>query len=216
MELKIVQQKKDLFEANFNIMQGDSVVGNIDLHGISFSMEANIDINYNGEIISLSPTKRKEVVQKTKGIVKASFFSNSHNSPYKTISNNQNGFVFLQCGSKALSFFHFQRYNDEDYYMYATGFGEKGIVAPVLKNNTYIGELYKESIVKDDLHIFNLYIENESDVIAFIIYAIYYYLLSYYKAGVKVTEGIKKDIDVTKLPERIELCNNSYYLNKNK
>ena len=55
MYLELVQRSKELFTADFDIVEKNSTVGSLNLKGKLGSLDANISIQYRGNEMTLTP-----------------------------------------------------------------------------------------------------------------------------------------------------------------
>lgn len=209
MELIIQQTKKDLYTAEFNICNktDNSILGQIWFNGSMGSSHGKFVIRYlNTEIYMNHVTK--EVIKNTLG----SFVNHEVYKPYQ-ISGSYNGYIWND-GVKLSAFktldYRLLRLEDNSYYTYTAGFGDKGTCSPIYYNDDlYIGEIRKECKVYDDLHIFDVGITDESAIPA-IITTCHKWLAGYYKPG-EVFKGWNINKYKSLMKEEIQKVRNPYY-----
>lgn len=209
MEYRIIQKYKELYSAEFDIVDSSNrVVGNILLTGSMGSQRGSFDIRFYDGIYRMNPVDQKVAMNKTQDYINYSMFR----KPYCSflIQGNCTEGIILNYTKEKLPY-HFCLFDDMDYKLYVLGFGEKGICAPVYRNDEYVAEIHKECMIYNDLHNFHLSIFNENAVIPSILFACYMYVFTYYKAGVKTTKGTVKRLYTTKDREMISKCKNPYY-----
>lgn len=207
MRLIVKQIKKELYSAVFEIWQdGMRIVGNISMQGALGSREGSFQINYNNVLIQMSPTGRREAKELAGSLIKRSPFR-----PYAIRQENLKGIMFhdqIKTGFLQNAGYHLLSFNGNVYFLYYVGFGDRGICAPVYRDDSCIGEIKKDCVVTDGLHIFDIILHEPHEtgmVSALLVLCCYMYVVTYYCAGEKVLHGIQKNIVITK---------NNYLLSK--
>ena len=188
MEFLLKQINKDLYSAEFEILENDKVVGKISLQGKLGSMEASLDGSFYDKSFKL------DFVNK--------FLSGNDLKfrPYYIIENdNIIGEIYQTCFKKSIlseSYYTKCIYEQKDYTSYSIGLGEKSVTT-VYCNEVQISEIHKDGIVYNDLYIFELYADNREDAYITVLDAIYGYILGCYEPGIKVSKSVSKHYNKT-------------------
>ena len=210
LELRVVQVTKEFYGARFNILDTyGKILGTVLFQGRFGSMEGTFVIRYGSISLELRPCRPKDAVRLGGEDVKRSPFR-----PYEVIGNDDYGIMFhdqIKVGFMREAGYHFLKMNDRKYYMYFVGFGEKGICAPVYRDENYIAEIEKPCLIQDSLHSFFINVLDESDLYSVLCLCCYTYVMTYYAAGEKVTKGIQRKVYTTKEKYLIEKCRNTRY-----
>lgn len=202
MELVVRQTKKELYSAAFDILlEGVEKRGSIVVQGAMGTREGSIQIQFDSCHIQMSPTSRREAVQLAGALIKRAPFR-----PYTVVQDGDSGVLFhdqIKTGFMKSAGYHLLSLKDCTYSLYFVGFGEKGICAPIYKNDRYVAELRKDCTVIDDLHVFRIVYYDvsfykSSEIVPSLILCCYVYMITYYRAGVKVLHGKQKRMIATK------------------
>lgn len=184
MIINIIQKNKELFEANFDIVSNENVLGTINIKGKMGSMEVSLngiynnttfEFKYNGGI--LIKTKDKKFRQ------------------YQVIeSNNMVGEIYQT--NKKTGVFNSYDYNtliyeNNIYHEYGIGLGKEA-KCPVYLDDNQIAQIEKQNIVYNDLHNFKIYIKDDKYSFISILFACYMYINAGFKPGIKVKESVVK------------------------
>lgn len=183
MYCELVQQNKELFAADFNIVVSDTIVGNLHLEGMLGSMEVSVTGTYFDTHISM-----KHASKKTKIVANNPF------RPYSiSINNADNGYVYQTEFKKGLFNrydFHQIQITHDVYDMYPIGFGKEGAKNPIYKNDTQVALIEKDCEIINDLHVYKITCINEQEIIIALIFAMYMYINAGYKPGIKATKSV--------------------------
>lgn len=190
MYIELVQRNKDLFTANFDIVEKQSVVGSLDLQGKLGSLDALITINYRGNEMTLTPGVRDFDI-----IAKKPF------RPYTIAFNNVNKGVMCQTEIKTGLFskieYHQIEISGQIFEMYPIGFGNEGAKNPIFVGSDQCGLIEKDCEVINDLHNYKLTCVDEHSIIIGVLFAAYMYVNAAFKPGVAVTKSVHKVISKT-------------------
>lgn len=182
MTVIIKQLNKELYSASFEIFQDNHIIGTIKLDGFPFTREANINVNILGKDFSI--VKDNKI-----------FSTDKHFRTHTVLGFEKQGNICQKYEKDGFFsskvYYHGLNYSDKDYRMYPIGMGEYS-VCPVYLNGTQVAELTKNFTVKNDLHEFVIYGNNEKDVISTIVIAAYMYLIAYYTPGSKPIDTVHK------------------------
>lgn len=185
MIIELKQKNKELFEANFEILQNNNQIGNINIKGKLGSMEVKatgvfsnqeLELNYKGE-------------------------RNGQYRPYNiTIDKKEIGEIY-QCNKKTGLFSSYDYiellYNSKKYIEYSIGLGKEGGKLPIYLNDEQIAQIDTEAIIYDDLYNYKLYIMNNENALIAIIIACYNYINACFEPGVKQEKSIYKNYSKT-------------------
>lgn len=182
MKVTIKQINKEPYSAFFDIVRDNCVIGTIQLDGFPLTREANIKINILGKDFSV--VKDNKTLSTDKHFRSHTVFGFEKQGSICQ-KYEKDGFF----SSKV--YYHGLTYSNKDYRMYPIGMGEYS-VCPVYLNGTQVAELTKNFTVKNDLHEFVIYGDNEKDIISTVIITAYMYLIAYYNPGSKPINTIHK------------------------
>lgn len=190
MYIELVQRNKELFTADFEIVENQSVVGSLALQGKLGSLDAKITIQYRGSEISLTPGVRDFDI-----LAKKPF------RPYTIAFNGINKGVICQTKIKTGIFskveFHQIEMSGQIYEMYPIGFGNEGAKNPIYVGNDQRGLIEKDCEVINDLHIYKITCVDELSAIIGLLFASYMYVNAAFKPGVAVAKSVHKVISKT-------------------
>lgn len=190
MYIELVQKNKELFAANFDIVEKQSVIGSLALQGELGSLDAFITMNYRGNEITLTPGARDFDI-----IAKKPF------RPYTIAFNNINKGVICQTeiktGILSKIEYHQIEMSGQIFEMYPIGFGNEGAKNPIFVGNDQRGLIEKDCEVINDLHNYKLICVDELSSIIGLLFAAYMYVNAAFKPGVSVTKSIHKVISKT-------------------
>ena len=200
MRLKITQNIKEMFEADFSIYDGANQIGTAKVNGSIKSPESIVKINICGEKIKLSRSH--------------SFREKYTYRPYTIqINEVESGNVFQTEKRKSLfSSYGYQKAYvfSKEYYMYPIGFGDDGIKNPIYCFDKQIGLLLKSTEVYNDLHHFELVVDSEDNIIPTLIMGFYIYVKAFFKPGEKASNSRKVLKAVTTEKELLNKYNEEF------
>lgn len=191
MIFDIVQNSKELFFADFDIIRGDQTIGQMSFQGKFGSMEGEWLIRYFDKEIVMKHCHQKEVRAKSKVFRPYSICINSDSVGF-AYQTRFNAGIFKSFDYEQLSML------GTTYSLYSIGFGEDGFKCPIYDCNRQVALIEKPCIVYNDLHKYHIIsTKNESDLAAVLLCG-YMYVNSAYKPGNKVSNAIEKNISITK------------------
>ena len=190
MYSELVQRNKELFTANFDIVEKQSVVGSLDLQGKLGSLDALITMNYRGNLITLTPGVRDFDI-----IAKKPF------RPYTIAVNSTHKGIICQTeiktGILSKIEYHQIEMSGQIFEMYPIGFGNEGAKNPIYVGNDQRGLIEKDCEVINDLHNYKITCVDELSAITSLLFASYMYVNAAFKPGVAVTKSVHKVISKT-------------------
>lgn len=198
MKLILKQIEKDLFSANFEILQDNNIVGNVSLKGELVTNEACLVGTLYGKTFELNCVSK--------------FFAGSNEKfrPYNILENNDVVGEIYQTEFKKNIFSKYEYdkciYNQKEYNLYSVGLGEK-IVDMLYQDNIQIAQIEKEGTIYNDLHVYDIYSINEDSAFIAVLFSCYMYVIACYKAGEKVVQSVKKTYNKTLNKELIAKYN---------
>lgn len=189
MIFEIVQSKKELFAANFDITRNHNNIGWLHLQGQLGSMEAL----WNGKV------EDESFIMKD-GRLNWIAYKNAFR-PYVFRWNNGEIGAVYQTEYKESVFskisFHRLITKQYSYELYLIGFGKEGTKCPVYLGNKQIALIEKDVLVYNDLHSYSVFsIDEKSSHIA-VIFSCYMYINACYKPGVKITSSVQRVFNKT-------------------
>ena len=204
-KIAVRQSAKGLFDAEFDILPdaGDQI-GRISMKGALGSREGTFQVEYDNRKTILSPAGQHEAAEYVSYEIKRSPFR-----PYRILWDGLVGMMFhdqIKTGFLKSAGYHFMKFLGREYYLYCVGFGERGICAPVYEGDVQIAEIRKPFMVINDLHSFDIILQQTTDPMPSIILCCYMYVISYYRAGEKTLKGKQKSIVVTKDEYLLSKC----------
>lgn len=187
MYIELVQKNKELFTADFDIVENQSIVGSLALQGKLGSLDAKIIIQYRGSEMSLTPGVRDFDI-----LAKKPF------RPYTIALNGNDKGVICQTEIKTGMFskieFHQIEMSGQIYEMYPIGFGDKGSKNPIYMGCEQCGLIEKDCEVVNDLHNYKITCVDENSATIGLLFSSYMYVNSAFKPGVAVTKSTHKVI----------------------
>ena len=182
MILDIKQQNKEMFEANFNIISNENILGSINVKGRLGSTEVSLKGFYNNlqfELKNINNLHEKNKNFKTYQII---------------VSGKKVGEIYQV--DKKTSLFSKYSYNELNYEgkyykEYGIGLG-KEVKNTIYLNENQISQINKETIIYNDLHNFKIYVKNDKYLLVAILFSCYMYINGCFKPGVKVKKSIVK------------------------
>lgn len=184
MIIDIKQKNKELFEANFEIISNDNVLGSINVKGKLGSMEVSLNGIYNNipfKLEYISSLLHKEKEKKYR--------------PYQVIvSENIVGEIYQlekKTGLFSKDCYIELNYNGKFYKKYGIKLdGESK--NPIYLNEIQVAQINKDSTVYNDLHNYKLYVKDNNYSLIAILFSCYMYINVGFKPGVKVKKSIVK------------------------
>lgn len=202
MRIKIKQDKKELFSAHFSVYNENAKIGTMSFQGKISSPESLVNVMLQGKDITL---QREARAQKR---------GNDPYRPYEiAFKGSRVGEVFQATKKTGLfkSFgYQYANINNIEYFMYPIGFGEQGSKNPIYYGDEQIALLKIDPIIIDDLHDYELIVQDESQIEVSIIFISYIYAKSFFKPGDKVKKGKVKAITSTTEKELLSKYNDSF------
>lgn len=184
MIINVIQKNKELFEANFNIVSNENVLGTINVKGKLGSMEVFLNGTYNSIPFTFKYIGGMLIKNKNKKF-----------RPYQIIeSNNVIGEIY-QTNKKTVLFsgygYNTLIFNNNIYNEYGIGLGKESKF-PIYFNNIQISQIDTESIIYNDLHNYKIYIKEDKYSLISIIFACYMYINAGFKPGIEVKKSVVK------------------------
>lgn len=204
MKLILKQKNKELFGANFEIVENENIVGYISLKGKVGTMEVSLDGNLYGRYFKLNCLNEFKT-------------GNSKEfRPYNILENeNIIGQIYeTEFKKNIFSKYSYDKcfYKEQEYNLYSIGLGEKAVNV-LYKNNAQIAQIEKDGTIYNDLHNYDIYsIDKESTFIS-VLMSCYMYIIACYKPGVKITESVKKVYSKTTNKDLISKYNPTWIKN---
>ena len=182
-KLLFKQKNKELYSAEFEILENNNVIGNVYVKGKLGSMYVNIVGTFRGEDFSL--VFANEILK----------YSSKKSRRYNIIENNNvvgeifqtvfkknifSGYSYIDC-----------KYYDEEFKLYTIGLGNK-CVRVIYKDDVQISQIGTSNIVYNELYDFDIYFRNKKDDFISVLLNCYIYGIGFFKPGVKVTKSVVK------------------------
>ena len=177
------QKNKEMYSVEFEILENDSVIGQVFIKGKLGSMDAIVNGTFHNKNFSL------------KFANKVLPGSNKKFRPYNIIENkNITGEIFQTIFKK--NFFSKYEYikcnyNEEEFKLYSIGFGDKQVCV-IYKNDVQISQIEFSNVIYNDLHDYIIYIKDDDNTFISILLTYYLYVIGKFKPGVKVPKSVVK------------------------
>ena len=180
MKVLLKQVNKELFSANFELLEDDKIIGTLFLKGSLGSPEVKLT----GKIYD------KEFSMKRSKGSKGKF------RPYAIIEDNNIVGEVYQAEIKT-GFFSYKAYRKciykaKEYNTYDVAILDNKCVNSTYYNDSQIAQYYKDTTIYNDLYNFEIYCQNSDELFIIVITAIYAYITGFYKAGEKRTQSVTK------------------------
>jgi len=183
MKLILKQKNKELFGANFEIIENENIVGYISLKGKVGTMEVSLDGNLYDRYFKLNCLNEFKTGNSKKF------------RPYNILENeNIIGQIYeTEFKKNIFSKYSYDKcfYKEQEYNLYSIGLGEKAINV-LYKDNTQIAQIEKDGTIYNDLHNYDIYSIDKENTFISVLMSCYMYIITCYKPGVKITESVKK------------------------
>lgn len=182
-KILLKQKSKEMYSAEFEILENDNVVGQAFIKGKLSSMEAIVDGTFHNKNFFLRFSN------------KVLTGSSKKFRPYNIIENeNLTGEIF-QTVFKKNFFSKYEyikcNYNKEEFKLYSIGLGDKSVCV-IYKNDIQISQIEFSNVIYNDLHDYTIYIKDDDNIFISILLNYYLYVVGKFKPGVKVTKSVIK------------------------
>lgn len=194
--ISIKQTKKDLFSAEFDIIQDNNKVGYMKLIGYLGTREGNWEINFLDYNIK---TRKAPGLSKTKRFRKQNIF----------IDDLEVGNIYQTCTGNWFNTgidYHYINLNNREYELYPIGLG-KEVKSPLYSEGKQVALIKKDLLVYDCLNIFDIYAIDKQEALISVLMCAYMYLIAYYEPGKKMIKSVQKGYSLTKNEELIQKYN---------
>lgn len=182
-KILLKQKNKEMYSAEFEILENDSVVGQVFINGKVGSIDAIVDGTFHNKNLSL------------KFANKVLPGSNKKFRPYNIIENKNITGETFQTVFKKNFFSKYEyikcNYNEEKFKLYSIGFGDKQVYV-IHKNDIQISQIEFSNVIYNDLHDYTIYIKDDDNTFISILLTCYLYVIGKFKPGVKVTKSVVK------------------------
>lgn len=182
-KILLKQKNKEMYSAEFEILENDSVVGQVFINGKVGSIDAIVDGTFHNKNFSL------------KFANKVLPGSNKKFRPYNIIENKNITGETFQTVFKKNFFSKYEyikcNYNEEEFKFYSIGFGDKQVCV-IHKNDIQISQIEFSNAIYNDLHDYTIYIKDDDNTFISILLTCYLYVIGKFKPGVKVTKSVVK------------------------
>ena len=202
MRFEFRQIRKELYSAEFIIVdERENVYGHAHFEGNMTSVFGNWRIEMSATQIRLDRIHANQALSLTGGLTKDKPFG----AMEIFVDGISRGVVFQGTHKKSLfkeySIHHIIYDRQVMYRLYPIGFGKEGSKSPIYLETPYenaqVGQIEKDSIVYDDLHVFRCYLLDPKDMLTAVIFSALMYSMGCYKPGVKITSGVKQTSSTT-------------------
>ena len=179
MKVLVKQINKELFEANFDIIENDEVIGNLNLKGHLGTPEVKLTGKLYDKEFNMERTKQ------TKGKFR----------PYNIIENNAVVGEVYQAEFKK-SWFSSKSYtrciyNGQEYNSYGVAISNGKVIEAIFNNEKQIAQCENDTTIYNELFNFDIYCNMQEEVFISVLTVISRYIIGFYKAGEKVTESVR-------------------------
>lgn len=197
MYFKVEQISNDFYSDEFSIKDSnEKELGNIKLTGRMGTIDANIQIKYLSDNITLNKKYKN-----AKEFIKATFGCGIFRPYVIKINEMEKGRIYTKYkneerfGKIALKELII---DGEKYQSYLWGLGKEGLVYSIYKEDKQIGAIKKSSEIIDGLNIYELKCIEDKYMIPTLLQCLYIHVFSYYRPGEKVMKGKQTKTTITK------------------
>lgn len=186
MIIDIKQKNKEIYEANFEIISFNNIVGFINVKGKLGTWKISLNGIYNNIPFEFK-YKHLSLRERIKKFKSYQIF----------VSGNRVGEVYQTDNKEGIKYSYNELiYNGDCYKEYGISLGDvsKNLI---YLNDEQVAQIEKEDIVYNDLHNYRIYIKNNDYALVSIVIACYMYINACFEPGVKVTKSVVKYYDKT-------------------
>lgn len=183
MKVLVKQINKELFEANFDIIENDVVVGNLHLKGHLGTPEVKLtgklyDREFYMERIKQSKGKfRPYSISENNNIVGEVYQAEAEQSWWKKMLSSK---PYFKCV-----------YNGQEYNSDAVAIVDNKVIAAIFNNEKQIAQCENDTTIYNELYNFDIYCNTTEEVLISVFIISFRYIMGYYKAGEKVTKSVR-------------------------
>lgn len=194
--IRIQQAKRDLYAADFEILQDHFQIGTIHVQGKLGSMDASAHISVFDKTFDIHCSER---------IAKERFPKKKYQL-FREYTFQQNdvfaGRIFQVDWKRTwLSITSYLEMHYENGYYFAYSIADKNVVNTcVYSDDQQIAQIKKSTTIKNDLHHFDIYARVPHTAICAILFCVYGYIISCFRPGISVSTSYQKVFRVTKDP----------------
>lgn len=188
MIFDIVQQKKDLYAAEFSCIRQGAQIGIMSFKGHMATYEGNWKISFNSKALNMKPGYK--LISKEK-----------HFRPYSILLGDMEYGTIFQTYEKTGIFsqmdYHCMELGGKIYTAYPIGLGKQGNKAPVYRGEHQIALIERDNIIRNELYNFHVLVKEADDAMTAILFAAYMYTIGCYRPGEKVSTSIHKNATIS-------------------
>ena len=196
MILRVEQLNKELFSANFHILQNGMEVGQVRVEGKIHTMEVKVWI---------SIFEKSYTLQYSGGLLKSASLPNKEEKsfrPYQIDSGMHGKIGNVYQVEKKEGWFSIIDYleliySGLNYNAYPIGLGREGGKSPVYCGETQIAQIDKAGEIYNDLHHFDIYAVDQQAAEVAVLFVAYMYINANFKPGEKATKSYVKYTSIT-------------------
>ena len=183
MKVIIKQTNKDLFSANFDIIENDEIIGSIYLKGQIDTPEVKLTGKLFGKEFYMERTKqakgkfRPYSISENNNIVGEVYQADAEQSWWKRMLTNKS---YTKC-----------IYNGQEYNSYGVAVIDGKSIAAIFNNEKQLAQCENDTTIHDELYNFTIYCKTSEEVYISVLTAIHRYIIGFYKAGEKVTKSVR-------------------------
>ena len=179
MKVLIKQTNKDLFSANFDIIENDEIIGNLYLKGHLGTPEVKLT----GKLFD------KEFYMERAKQAKGKF------RPY-SISENNNIVGEVYQAEEKKGWFSSKAYtqciyNGQEYNSYGVALINGKSIDAIFNNEKQIAQCENDTTIHEELYNFDIYCNTREEAFVSTLTVISRYIIGFYKAGEKVTKSVR-------------------------
>lgn len=176
MKVLLKQKSKELYTAEFDLIQNEKVMGNVYVKGRMTSMEATVTIRFQNREFVMEHCKKRERNQYR-------FYKiTSNNEEYGTIFQRKYKTGFMSCEYRPILVS-----NCSEYEINGNGIGRIDLQGLVKNEKGYT------LTIQNDMYNFDIECsDNIDELYRTLIHAIYRYIIAYFNPGEKVSKFISK------------------------
>lgn len=183
MKVLIKQTNKDLFSANFDIIENDEIIGNLYLKGHLGTPEVKLTGKIYDKEFYMERTKqtkgkfRPYSISENNNVVGEVYQAEAEQSWWKKLLSSKPYFKCI--------------YNGQEYNSDVVAVSDGKVISAIFNNEKQIAQCENDTTIYNEVYNFDIYCNTREEVFISIITISFRYIMGYYKAGEKVTKSVR-------------------------
>ena len=183
MKVSIKQINKDLFSANFDIIENDEIIGNLYLKGHLGTPEVKLTGKLYDREFYMERTKqakgkfRPYSISENNNIVGEVYQAEEEQSWWKRMLANKPYFKCI--------------YNGQEYDSNVVAVIDSKVISAIFNKEKQIAQCENDTTIYNELYNFDIYCDTREDAFISVLTISFRYIMGNYKAGEKVTKSVR-------------------------